>query len=161
VAIGFKTVIPNRYDAVTQNPVTMRLLLYFTQPNVEVPRPTQCELFEIAGVRMQDGQPIGTYVEPLWLVLTPRMDPGDMFLVVDVPINTPDGLDAAADLAPGQMLAFGLSWVWDAECTDYNDDYRIIGVEFFESETAALAGATIEPVATVRPCECGQASAGD
>ena len=150
-AIGFKTVIPNRYNAAAQNPITMRILLYFTQPDA---RPTECEYFEIAGARLQDGQPIQlNYVDPIWLVLDPRVDIGDTFLVVDVPINTADGLNGAA-LAPGEMIGFGLWWV-DPECTYYAQDYRIVGVEFFESEATALDGASLVEIAGDPPCLCG------
>ena len=75
------------------------------------------------------------------------------FLVVDLPINTPDGLGLAGDLEAGQMIAFGLAWR-DIECAWQGEDYRILGVEFFESETAALSGATIEEVGE-QNCWCG------
>jgi len=151
-AVGFKTIIPNRYDAETQNPVTMRLFLYFDLVSTD-DRPTQCEYFELAGVRLSNGQAVQTYGDPVWIVLDPRETSDSMFLVVDLPINSADGLGLPNDLAAGQMLAFGLAWV-DQECQDYGEDYQIVGVEFFESDVAALAGATVEAVGN-QPCLCG------
>jgi len=151
-AVGFKTVIPNRYDGATQNPVTMRILLYFALDYE--PRMTQCEYFNLAAVRLRDGQPVEQYGDEMWLVLDPRDNDDPMFLVVDVPINSPEGLGFPEDLEAGQMLAFGLAWR-DIECPWMGADYRILGVEFFESETAALSGATVEEV-DGQNCWCGQ-----
>jgi hypothetical protein len=106
-------------------------------------------------VRLRDGQPVEQYGDEMWLALDPRDNTDDTFLVVDVPINSPDGLGFPEDLAAGQMLAFGLAWR-DKECTWHGADYRILGVEFFESETAALSGATVEEVGDQQNCYCGQ-----
>lgn len=152
-AIGFKTMVPARYDAATQNPVTMRIFLYF---NLES-RPERliaCEYFELAGVRLRDGAAIETYGDPVWIVLNQRANDDETFLVVDIPLNDPAGLALSDDLEPGQVLAFGLAWR-DIECPEMGEDYRIIGVEFFETKTATLRGVTIEDIAAGQNCWCG------
>lgn len=154
-AVGFKAVIPVGYDGAAQRPLTMRILLYFT-PNFE--RNLACEYFELVALRLRDGQPVETYGSQVDVALTPRTALSEVYLVVDIPINAAQGLNYPANLQPGQVLAFSLMWR-DLECRNHGLDYRIVGVEFFESATAQLAGATIEAPGTTY-CECGNPPGG-
>jgi hypothetical protein len=148
-AIGWKVAIPNGYDAA--NPVTMRLFINYDR---DQPRQTECEIFRLAAVRFQDGQPVAQYGTDAWLALDVESNNPAQFLVVDVPLNTVDGFNGPNDLQPGHFLGFGMRWD-DFECVDYGGDYRILGVEFFESPvgTASLSGAAV--LGANPGCICG------
>jgi len=149
--VGWKVILSNRYAA--GNDVVMRLFIDadFTQ---EQGRPTQCEQFRLSFVRLASGQPVAVYGGERYILLDIPPNDGQVFLTVDLPLNSAAGLDLPPDLAAGQMLGVGMEWS-DPECTIFGRDYRIFGVEFFEAAagTSELSGAS---VSTVQPeCICG------
>jgi len=125
-------------------------------------RAEKCLVFTLDAVRLRNGQDVTGYGTRLWVRpdvvavsgvqkgLAEALLVGDsdeqegIFWVVDIPINSPDGLDDPTALASGDMLAFeiatlrGLSGIWED-----GGRYELLGVEFFESQTSALQGATI------------------
>jgi len=153
--VGWKVAIPSRYSP--GNPVTMRLFLSqdYSQ-NGGLPY-TQCDAFRLAVVRWQPGGS-AEYVDNLYLTLAQPVTllggHGSVLLVVDIPINTPQGLNVFGDLQPAQFLAFGMEH-YGRECLpDRISPYAILGVEFFESgvgedEADGAVFSTDEPV------ECG------
>lgn len=150
-AIGWRVIMPNRYAA--GNPITMRLFID-ADYTLEEGRATQCEQFRIAFARMRNGAPAETYGPEQFLLLDVPPNDGQVFLVVDVPINSAGGLNLPNDLAAGQMLGVGMEWS-DGECVQFGRDYRLFGVEFFETTPGSevLSGATIS--ATQPECICG------
>jgi hypothetical protein len=144
--IGWKVAVPNHYDA--GNPVTMRLFLNL---RIEEVPPVECQVFRLAVVQAKAGHAREVLGE-VYVTLdipdgsdeTARLftDRNELFLVVDLPINSPVGLDMAHDLAAAQLLAFGMEWVGNDDAGS-GLDYTIWGVEFFESAEAVLAGATL------------------
>lgn len=151
VDVGFKVAIPDRYDGTTQNPITMRLFLAYDPLAV---RNANCEYFLLASFRRTAGADVAAYGANTWVILDPRGNnaPPET-VVVDLPISSAAGLGFPADVQPGEMISFGMTWV-DNVCPDDAADYRILGVEFIEAETATLSGATIEPPGVI-PCNCG------
>lgn len=150
-AVGWRMILSNRYHA--GNPVTMRLYLdadYSLDPG----RPTECEQFRIAMVRMRNGAPVEAYGPERFILVNIPPNAGQVFMVIDLPLNVPGGLNLPNDLTAGQLLGVGMEWS-DGECTTLGRDYRIFGVEFFESPigSAALSGATVSE--TQPTCECG------
>lgn len=135
--VGWKVGIPAQYAG--GNPVTLRLFLYYdgtVNPD--------CQVFRLGTVRFQNEQSIevkdNVYIE----LDLPAGLPDSPMIVVDLPINTADGLNLfATDLAAGQWLAFGMEW-YDGECRrDEGQAWTLIGVEFYEAATATLDGATV------------------
>jgi hypothetical protein len=109
-------------------------------------------VFRLAVVRVQPNDTIGT-VDDLYVQLDiPTGLPPNPMLVVDLPINTADGLNLfTTDLAAAHLLSFGMEW-YDRECRPFEGaSYAIVGVEFFESETATASGITVLPA---EPTEC-------
>lgn len=132
--IGWKVAIPDSYAA--GNPVTMRMYFFYNG----TPDP-DCQLFRMAAVRVKDAE-TPTMVDNIYVLLQipPAIVP-DAMMVVDLPINTPGGLNLyTADLGPKQLLAFGMEWV-DYQCRDVEaESYQLLGVEFFESTSATMTG---------------------
>ncbi len=146
-AVAYRVAVPEVYDE--GNDVTMRINFYRTGFYE-----ASCFVFRLDARRLRAGSPIETYGDARWI----RVDsPGngvvvadafgatgngfeDMFLVVDLPINSAAGLDFPDDLTASEFLAFELS-------TDRFDgrSYQLLGVEFFESDpgTASTSGATV------------------
>jgi hypothetical protein len=148
-ANGWKFAIPNRYAGV--NPVTMRLFIYY---DTNFARQTDCEVFELVAVRLRDGEAAAQYGATAWVALEVESQNPSQFLVVDLPMNSPGGLNWDNDLEAGHLLGFGMRWD-DGECVDLGREYRILGVEFFESEPGSelLSGAQVLPA---NPgCICG------
>jgi hypothetical protein len=119
-----------------------------------------CQVFRLAVVRRQAGAP-SEQVDNIYLTLPPPdiaalNGDGQEFLVADLPINTPAGLNIFTDLAPAQLLSFGLEW-YDVECRpEEAGAYKIYAIEFFESAvgTDVLSGVTVsleEPVDCLCP----------
>jgi hypothetical protein len=166
-AVGWRVAVANRYTA--GNPVTMRMFLSYDCARVsDIQNGLECQVFRLVPLRWQAGQEIAFYgVEELFLLLdvpvalstaktsTMQAPNGGILLVVDLPLNTVDGLNLPDDLAAGEMLAFGLEWA-DPECTYGGECYSMLGVEFFESAAGdtALSGVTVS--ATYPGCYCGQ-----
>jgi hypothetical protein len=135
--VGWKVAIPQHYDA--GNPITMRLFLHRQLDG----RPSaNCEVFRLAVVRLRDGSPAEPIDEVFLQMDVPIGDTGqdggdpasDVFMIVDLPINTEDGLNLQfreADLQPGQFLTFGMEWAELSNCD--GELYSILGVEFYES----------------------------
>jgi hypothetical protein len=149
--VGWRVGISNRYQA--GNPVTLRLYIdvdYSLDPE----RPTDCEQFRIAMVRMRNGAPVETYGGERYILIDIPPNTGQTFVVIDLPLDTADGLNLPNDLAAGHMLGFGMEWS-DPECTTLGRNYRMFGVEVFESAVGgtAISGATISE--TLPACICG------
>jgi hypothetical protein len=167
--VGWKVAIPNRYNA--GNPVTMRLFLHRVLE--DFPQ-GDCEVFRLATIRLRNGSPIEELGELFLQVELPIGDgagdgeepPDDIFIVVDLPINTEDGLNLTSgddDLAPAQFLSFGMEWGVLDNCDGAL--YSILGVEFFESPVgeAALFGARVSE-GCPGDCDCraiGEPPCGD
>lgn len=143
--VGWKMIVPNAYDGGT--PVTMRVVLFY-----EGQIDPDCQVFRFAVVRLRAGEVVET-VDDIWLRLeVPAGQPPNSMLVVDLPINQADGLNLfTGDLAAGQLLGFGITW-YDGECRAAEGRaYSILGVEFFDAETAERSGVT---VLREEPLEC-------
>lgn len=149
-AVGWRMILPNRYTE--GNPVTMRLFI-MADYTLDPGRPTACEKFRVDFVRLKNGFPVELYGTRFVLVDVPPND-GSVFLVIDLPLNTPEGMNLPNDLAAGQLLGVGMEWADNSaplgggDCSILGRDYRIFGVEFFESEVgdAELSGATVSAV---------------
>lgn len=153
VAAGFKVAIPNNYDAAAQNPVTLRLYLAYNAAGLPA-KNANCEYFEIAAARRRNGADAQVYGATRHLVLDARGNNAPpTSLVIDIPINSAAGLGYPANLQPGDLVSFGITWL-DTVCPDDGDYYWLLGAEFFEAPTAALSGATIQAPAAI-PCNCG------
>lgn len=123
--------------------------------------PGKCLVFTLDALRLSNGQDVVDYGERLWVrpdvvrvsgvqkgLAEALLAGGDqqegVFLIIDIPINSPDGLDDPTALASGDLLAFeiatlsGLFGVWED-----GGRYELLGVEFFETEASVLQGATI------------------
>lgn len=137
--------MPNHYSA--GNPVTMRMYLFYDG----IVNP-ECQVFRLAVIRLRRGATLQSFDNIYVQLVVPPGLPEDPLLVVDLPINTPAGLNPfTADLERAQLLAFGMEW-YDDECrAPEGSSYSILGVEFFDSATAAAAGITVLPA---EPEEC-------
>ncbi len=137
---GFRVAIPDWYEA--GNDVTMRLFFHRTGEYEE-----SCFVFTVDGRRLRDGSDVEVYGETRW-VRPDAMEVGDggtagilgTFIVVDLPINTPAGLDYPDDLTGGDFLAFEL----DTHQMD-GYAYHLLGAEFIElgAGSAALSSAAV------------------
>lgn len=141
--IAFRVVIPQAYDA--GNPVTIRLFLYRTGPLQE----DGCFVFTIDARRLRNLSDVEVYGQTRYVKIDAAVGQAaagvdglgqDIFAVVDLPLNVPDGLDWPNDLAVSDFLAFEL-----ATHLDDGGTYHVFGAEVFESApgTARMAGATI------------------
>jgi hypothetical protein len=156
--IGWKVNIP--YCYVEGGQVTMRLFLY-TQLDAELFPNPPCQVFELVGLRMRYANAIEYYGPTHYLTLQVPMYESvpdqhghvQVFFTVDLPLNSPAGLNLTNDLEPGQILSFGMEWA-SPGCPSGGLKYSIYGVEFFETQMGAvpLSGATV----SLDPptCEC-------
>ncbi len=151
--VAWNLVVPLRYTP--GNPVTMRLFLNQHFAEFSEGPETICQTFRLAAVRRQAG-PGYEYNDSMWISVTVSPDPGDIgstFIVVDLPINTADGLNLFSDLAPGQLLAFGMDW-YDVECRfNVGAAYSLFAVEFYEAAPGTVAPANVEIFAE-EPIDC-------
>jgi hypothetical protein len=150
-AVGWRMILSNRYHA--GNPVTMRLYIdadYSLDPG----RPTECEQFRIAFVRMRNGAPVETYGTEKFVLINVPENAGQVFMVIDLPLNVPVGMNLPNDLQAGQLLGVGMEWS-DPVCTTLGRDYRIFGVEFFESASDAVTTVDATITDTPQDCSCG------
>jgi hypothetical protein len=154
--VGWKVAIPNRYTP--GNPVTMRLFLNQDYSGNEGAPYSECQVFRLAVVRRQAGA-AADYVDNIYMTLVlpegQLNGDGNLLLVVDVPINTPEGLNLFGDLEPAQVLAFGMER-YGREClSEKASPYSILGVEFFESAPgeAGVAGAVFSSDVPAQ-CRC-------
>ncbi len=153
--VAYRVAIPEGYEGI--NDVTMRMFLNRTGPVY-----AGCTIISARAVRLREGEGITTYGEPLSLSIDNQSSPpqaapkllddllggvSSQLHVIDIPINSPAGLDDTPSLATKDLMAFELQ----TELTD-GGTYHILGVEFFESASAAvLSGATL-----VSPCDVGK-----
>lgn len=167
-AIAYRFEVPQIYEG---QELTMRLLFFRTGP-VEA---GQCLIFSVDSLRLRDGQGIGPYGQKLWVrVDLPGLDVsadavdtagsaasallgGDagLYLVLELPLNSPAGLDYPDDLQPTDLVAFELATELKPEDLSAWDDggrYELLGVEFYESTGAALKGVTIFESAGALTC---------
>ncbi len=144
--IAYRVAIPNVYH--TGNDVTMRMT--FLRENFP---DADCFIFSVTSARLRAGESMTGYGDPLLLSITNFFgidaiggqagsaglggDPNEL-IVIDLPINVAPMLVDDTPLAVSDVLAFELSTVYE----DYAP-YQILGVEFFESNNAALSGAEI------------------
>jgi hypothetical protein len=135
-ALAWRFAVPEAYSP--GNAVVLRLFFYRTGPVAA----GNCLLLQVDARRLRSGSDIETYggSRAVRLDFDPAaVAPGaGLYWVVDLPINTPGGLDYPADLAAGQLLAFELN-------TLAHDDglYLLLGVEIFETTSPASDGATV------------------
>ncbi len=150
--VAYRMAIPQGYKGI--NDVTMRLFLNSTGPIY-----AGCTIISARAVRLREGEGITTYGQPILLALdNDNVLPASKLIeevlgpissrlvVVDIPINSPAGFDDVPALSAKDLMAFELQ-------TEYVDGsfFHILGVEFFESESAAvLSGAMLAP-----PCDDG------
>ncbi len=151
-AVAFRFEVPEIYQG---QELTMRLMFFRTGP-VE---PERCLIFSVDSLRLRDGQGIGPYGDKLW-VRVDRPAPevaqdsgaeallGDtgLYLVLELPMNSPAGLDYPDDLAVTDMIALELATEFrrdDLSAWDDGGRYELLGVEFYESVGATLKGVTL------------------
>jgi hypothetical protein len=165
-AIAYRFEVPEIYDG---EELTMRLMFFRTGPT----EPGQCLIFSIDSLRLRDGAGIGPYGDRLWIrvdVPTPVAtqtqkaaaqsllggeDEG-LYLVLELPLNSPAGLGYPDDLAVTDLIAFELATETRPEDLSAWDDggrYELLGVEFFESVGATLKGVTIFESEAALTCE--------
>ena len=158
-AIAYRVAVPQRYHA--GNDVTMRIYFY----RVQMDSPDDCFIFSLDARRLRDGSGIEVYGDrrfirvdlpfdlkgPLSSGATAGFGEDGNLVVVDLPINTPEGLDFPNDLSAADFLAFELNTARFDGAT-----YEILGIEFTESPSgsARLADATIFGLKDELICEC-------
>jgi hypothetical protein len=157
-AEGWKTNIPFCY--VEHGVVTMRLFLSTSIDASLLPNPP-CQIFKLVVLRLRPnhgveywGSSDGYYLSlQVPAPVEPGIDFGDVvvFFNVDVPLNSPAGLNLSDTLEAGQLLGFGMEWQGPSgNCPGNASAYEIYGVEFFVGD-APLSGATLVPDAE---CDC-------
>lgn len=162
-AIAYRFEVPEIYRG---QELTMRLLFFRTGP-IE---PENCLIFTLDSLRLRDGQGIAPYGDRLWIRVD-RPDAGTalksaaetllggeegLYLVLELPLNSPTGLDYPDDLQVTDLLAFELDTEFRAEDLSAWDDggrYELLGVEFYESVGATLKGVTIFESADELTCD--------
>lgn len=167
--IGFRVAVPPTYTP--GHDVTLRLFLYRTGFDDEA----DCFVLTLDPRRLRVGEGIEVYGDDCagepdpacgrrWIRLDADADFGvvaglenDTLIVVDLPLNSAEGLDLERDLdeadrlAGGQFLAFEINKGVDSRDSRH---YQLLGVEFFESPagTAEAAGGTVFFDVDVDPC---------
>jgi hypothetical protein len=166
-AVGWKFGVPNTYGGA--NPITMRLFLTLEYPDpatyglADLTHFEDHQIFELAALRREPDNVAaptgyGLYggLEPIVVGPQPNVEilvPGTagntgetVLLVVDIPLQPAmnDGLGITT-IAAGDMLYFGMAWGDTGDpCQQYGEQWRIHGVEFYETEAAvALSGAAL------------------
>jgi hypothetical protein len=170
-AIAFRLAIPEIYE--TGEELTMRLLFYRTGEIT----PGDCLIFTLDALRLRNGADVQPYGDRLWIrVDGPEkapaqktaaetllgVDGGDgVFLVVELPLNTPAGLGFPNDLAVADLLAFEFATAVKPDLSAWDDGgrYELLGVEVFESIGDAVFGAAIFDSAET--LTCGDDAEGD
>lgn len=143
--VAFRVSIPQVYNP--GNPVIMRLFLYRTGPV-----PEDCFVMRLDARRLISGADVAPYGATKFITLNnapaaPALgEGGGLYLVVDLPINDPAGLNFPNDLQRAHFLAFELNT--DDASRDGDGRYMMLGVEFFEVTpgTAQTNDATITDV---------------
>jgi len=154
-AVAFRLAIPEIYEAGEE--LTMRLFFYRTGEFI----PQECLIFTLDALRLRNGLDVLPYGDRLWIrVDGPEKstvqesaaeallggDGGDgVFLVVELPINTPAGLGFPNDLAVADFIAFEFATAVKPDFSAWDDGgrYELLGVEIFESIGDVVSGATI------------------
>jgi len=154
-AVAFRLAIPEIYLAGEE--LTMRLLFYRTGEIT----PGDCLIFTLDAIRLRNGMDVQPYGDSLWIRVDPPekfpaqktaaeallgVDGGDgLFLVVELPINTPAGLGFPNDLAAADLIAFEFATAVKPDLSAWDDGgrYELLGVEIFESTGGVVSGATI------------------
>ncbi len=165
-AIAYRFEVPEIYDG---EELTMRLLFFRTGPT----EPGQCLIFSIDSLRLRDGQGIGPYGDRLWIrvdtpngALTQKTaaqsrlggEEEGLYLVLELPLNSPAGLGYTDALTVTDLIAFELATeTRPVDLTGWDDGgrYELLGVEFFESVGATLKGVTIFESEDALTCEDG------
>ncbi len=129
-------------------------------------------------LRLRDGEDVADYGERIWIrlegsakdaarassigALLGEESPSGVGFVIDVPINSPSGLNGKA-LAVADLLAFELgSFILGDDLTGLpchdGGRFQILGVEFFGGAegSASVAGATILRAAPETCCDLGE-----
>jgi hypothetical protein len=137
-AIAFRFPIPHSYTP--GNDITMRFFFHRTGPMAD-----DCLYFSIDGRRLRSGHDIENYGQTRYvnLMIPASMldeQTGAVSMTVDVPVNEEVGLGLPDDLEPGDLVAFELRTVSNANGTE-----QLLGVEIYESApgTSTLAGVTV------------------
>jgi hypothetical protein len=166
-AHGWK--VPVTYCYQPGDQITMRVFLYGRFRPEQLPDP-QCQVFRLVVLRVRYAGMVEQYGPqeqfltlqvPMPLTLEETAEDGvhwiKIFMPIDLPLNSPDGLNLTNDLEPGQMLAFGMQWA-SPGCPDDGVNYTIGGAEFFCSPMGevGLSGATI----SLDPPDCQDCGSG-
>lgn len=122
------------------------------------PEPGQCHIFSVDSLRLRNGEQVQPYGERRWVrienpgtaaieaSLAGEVIGGDgVALVLDIPVNSSQGLGYSNDLQVTDLLAFEIVTAERDELSVWSDGsrYTLLGVEFFETEDPELLGATI------------------
>jgi hypothetical protein len=165
-AIAYRFEVPEMYDG---EELTMRLMFFRTGPT----EPGQCLIFSIDALRLQNGQGISPYGDRLWVrvespaagttqkIAAQSLLGGEevgLYLVLELPLNSPVGLGYPDDLAATDLIAFEIATetkLPDLSAWDDGGRYELLGVEFYESNGATLKGVTIFESEEALTCEVG------
>ncbi|MBI1825530.1 MAG: collagen-like protein [Planctomycetes bacterium] len=161
-AIAYRVEIPQTYKAGQE--VTMRMLFY----RAGTPRVGDCLVFMLDALRLVDGQSPATYGVRQWVRIDQVAEarertlasdllggtPTSIFIVLELPMNSPQGLNMPNDLAPGQMLAFEVDTATKPDLSAWDDGarYELLGVEFYGSDGNVLKGVTLFDSADAITC---------
>ena len=166
-AIAFRFEIPEIYE--TAEELTLRLLFYRTGQIT----PGNCLIFTLDSLRLRNGADVQPYGDRLWIRVdgsekVPAQktvaetllggEGGDgVYLVVELPLNTPAGLGFPNDLAVADLLAFEFDTATKPDLSAWDDGgrYELLGVEVFESTGNVVSGATIFHIAETLTCNGG------
>lgn len=135
-AVAFRAAIPNTHT--TDKDVTLSLFLYRTGPY-----DGDCLVLQLDAVRLRDGSGLETYGSTRWIrinvdqIINTKRD--DIFLVIDLPINTAAGLDYPS-LAAHEFVAFEIQTV-----DEDGGAYHLLGAELYSSSagSASIRGAGV------------------
>ncbi len=151
--VAFRAALTGLYEPAHE--LTMRVFFNRSGPlNTEA-----CFIFTVDGRRLRNAQTIEAYGATRWVRVDdpfPTPQPAgdgleaplvqeDMFIVIDIPINSAEGLGSPSDLAVGDMLAFEFAAAPHLTAGTWHNGtrYELMGVEIFESTGAVTTGATI------------------
>lgn len=153
--IAFRLMLDHRYEPGSE--LTMRLFFYRTGEGV----PGECLVFTIDGRRLRHARSVETYGEQCWVRIDDPVpgatrktvaeallgDEGDggLYMVVDIPINSVNGLNCPNDLEVSDMLAFEIATAAKEDLSPWENGcrYELIGVEVFQSDAAQTECATL------------------
>ncbi|MHC5111792.1 MAG: hypothetical protein ACYTHJ_18150, partial [Planctomycetota bacterium] len=153
--IGYRVAIPDSYA--TGNDVVMRMFFYRSGEPSET-----CFVFQLDGRQLRDGEGGARCYggdAPLclggrrWVRIdrdaqtTAGESQGEegVLLVLDLPLNSPSGLDLPDDIQGGDLLAFEIKPASVQGAFDQTGRYLMLGVEFFEARdnSTETEGATV------------------